>query len=172
MLLFALERGSLKNSPLCFSLEQILLCMSVLFSHSIAGIHARTEDMILNTCCHRSCPLFLSVCIDEVSPWLGFSTVGIMAWSALRKAGVLLSLLFVQEPSQNHPCNLEAWLQSWFANMYKTPLAHIVCRFRALLGSRLIFLFLIYLSWKVVCCGIGFLWVVWFLVLCFGFVFF
>lgn len=85
MLLFGLERGSLKNSPLCFSLEQILLWMSVLFSHSIAGIHARTKDMILNTCCHRSCPLFLSVRIDEVSPWLGFSPVGFMAWSARRQ---------------------------------------------------------------------------------------
>lgn len=113
MLLFALERESLKNSPLCFSLEQILLWMSVLFSHSIAGIHARTKDMILNPRCHRSCPLFLSVCIDKVSPWLGFSPVGFMAWSALRKAGTLLLLLFVQEPSQNHPCNLGVWLQSY-----------------------------------------------------------
>lgn len=58
MLLFALERGSLKNSLLCFSLEQILLWMSVLFSHSIAGIHARTEDMILNTCGHEAAPYF------------------------------------------------------------------------------------------------------------------
>lgn len=49
MLLFALERGSLKNNSLCISLEQILLWMRVLFPHSIAGMCARTGSRILNT---------------------------------------------------------------------------------------------------------------------------
>lgn len=42
MLLFALERGSLKNDSLCIRLEQILLWMKVLFPHSVAGVCART----------------------------------------------------------------------------------------------------------------------------------
>lgn len=52
MLLFALERGSLKNNPLCISLEQILVWMRVLFPHSVVGMCARTGGRILNTRCH------------------------------------------------------------------------------------------------------------------------
>lgn len=52
MLLFALERGSLKNNSLCISLEQILLWMRVLFPHSIAGMCARSGGRISNTGCH------------------------------------------------------------------------------------------------------------------------
>lgn len=46
MLVFALERGSLKNNSLCIRLEQILLWMRVLFPHSSAGRSARSGGRI------------------------------------------------------------------------------------------------------------------------------
>lgn len=103
--MFALERISLSSGPLCFSLEQIFPWMSLPLSHSVAVTRACNKDMILNTCCRRSCPLFQRLRTDRISPWLGFSPAAFMACSALTKTDVRLSLLFTEEPSWDHLCD-------------------------------------------------------------------
>lgn len=105
MRLFALERISRSNGPLCLSLEQIFPWTSLPLSHSVAGTRARTEDRILNACCRRSCPSFQRLRTDGVSPWLGFGPAAFRACSALRKTDVCLSLLFAGEPSRDRPCD-------------------------------------------------------------------
>jgi len=46
MLVFGLQGESFKNSPLWFSLEQVLLWKSVFFLVCIAGIYQYANDMI------------------------------------------------------------------------------------------------------------------------------